>query len=156
MTASTNAWQKMRKEDPPPPTSLCPTPFPIRHLFIHRPPPHPPPPVASPPPRPSDPHSRSVGRSVRQPQSMHFLHFNTFRWKIMITSYISFFEVGLGTNLPYNAMTQYRKFEANIPRKGIALPQSQFTHSCVCERFIYSHLRSANSAAEKYVGRSLE
>ncbi len=26
--------------------------------------------------------------------------------------------------------TQYRKFETNIPRKGIARPQSQFTHSC--------------------------
>ena len=29
------------------------------------------------------------------------------------------------------------KFEINIPRKGIARPQSQFPHSCVCERFIY-------------------
>jgi hypothetical protein len=25
-----------------------------------------------------------------------------------------------------------RKFEANIPRKGISEPQSQFPHSCVC------------------------
>jgi hypothetical protein len=31
--------------------------------------------------------------------------------------------------------TQYRKFETNIPRKGIELPQSQFPHSCICERF---------------------
>ncbi len=37
------------------------------------------------------------------------------------------------------AKTQYRKFETNIPRKGIARPQSQFPHSCVWERFIYSH-----------------
>ncbi len=29
------------------------------------------------------------------------------------------------------------KFEPNIPRKGIAQPQSKFPHSCVCERFIY-------------------
>ncbi len=35
-----------------------------------------------------------------------------------------------------NAM---HKFETNISRKGIVLPQSQFPHSCVCERFIYSH-----------------
>ncbi len=36
------------------------------------------------------------------------------------------------------AKTQYWKFETNIPRKGIARPQSQFPHLCVCERFIYS------------------
>jgi hypothetical protein len=29
-----------------------------------------------------------------------------------------------------------------FPEKGIALPQSQFPHSCVCERFIYSQDRS--------------
>ncbi len=33
---------------------------------------------------------------------------------------------------------QYRKFVTNIPRKGIVRPQSQFPHSCICERFIYS------------------
>jgi hypothetical protein len=35
------------------------------------------------------------------------------------------------------------------PRKGIAQPQSQFAQSCVCEPFVYSHNRSAYSAAEK-------
>jgi hypothetical protein len=40
------------------------------------------------------------------------------------------------------------KFETNIPRKGIARPQSQFPHSCACEQFIYSHNGSAYSAAE--------
>ncbi len=39
----------------------------------------------------------------------------------------------------YTAKTQYRKFETNIPRKEIERPQSQFPHSYVCERFIYSH-----------------
>jgi hypothetical protein len=39
--------------------------------------------------------------------------------------------------------TNTRKFETNIPKKGIALPQSQFSHSCVIERFIYTHDRSA-------------
>jgi hypothetical protein len=31
-----------------------------------------------------------------------------------------------------------RKCHLCISRKGIACPQSQFPHSCVCERFIYS------------------
>ncbi len=52
--------------------------------------------------------------------------------------------------------TQYRKFKTNTPSKGIARPQSQFPHSCICERFIYSHDRSAYSAAGKYVDRSWE
>ncbi len=54
--------------------------------------------------------------------------------------------------------TQYRKFETYIPTKGIVRPppppQSQFPHSCVCDRFLYSHGRSAYSAAGKYVDRS--
>jgi hypothetical protein len=47
----------------------------------------------------------------------------------------------------YTAKNQYRKFKTNNPRKGIARPQSWFPHSCACERFIYSHDRSACSAA---------
>ncbi len=43
------------------------------------------------------------------------------------------------------------KIETNIPRKGIAWPQSQFSHPCVCDRLIYFHDRSAYSAAGKYV-----
>ncbi len=54
------------------------------------------------------------------------------------------------------AKTQYRKFEINIPREGIARPESQFPHSCVCKLFQYSTDLSANSAAEKYVDRSRE
>ncbi len=60
------------------------------------------------------------------------------------------------------AKNQSRKFETNIPRKGIVRPQSQFPHWCACERFIfivYSHQRSAYSAAEnlwtvEYINRS--
>jgi hypothetical protein len=44
----------------------------------------------------------------------------------------------------YTAKTQYRKFETNIPRKGITRPQSQFSH----------HDWNACSAAGKYVDRS--
>ncbi len=54
--------------------------------------------------------------------------------------------------------TQYRKFETSIPRKGNARPHSQFPHSCVCEGFIYmyTHDRSAYSAAGKHVGQYWE
>ena len=45
------------------------------------------------------------------------------------------------------AKNQFRKLETNIPRQGIVRPQSHFPHSCVCERFIYFHDRSAYSAA---------
>jgi hypothetical protein len=47
----------------------------------------------------------------------------------------------------HTAQTQYRKFETNIPRKGIAQPQSQYPHSCICERLIYSLDQSINSDA---------
>ncbi len=50
----------------------------------------------------------------------------------------------------HTTKTQYRKFETNIPRK-VARCQSQFPHSCVCERLIYTQDRSAYSAAGKYV-----
>ncbi len=43
----------------------------------------------------------------------------------------------------YTAKTKWRKFETNIPRKGISGSQSQFPHSCVCDRIIYSHGGSA-------------
>ena len=36
----------------------------------------------------------------------------------------------------YTAKTQYQKFETSIPNKEIVLCQSQFPHSCVCQRFI--------------------
>ncbi len=39
----------------------------------------------------------------------------------------------LAPSLLYTAKTQYRKFETNILRKGIARPKSQFPHTCVCE-----------------------
>jgi hypothetical protein len=39
------------------------------------------------------------------------------------------------------------RYKYSIPRKGIAWPQSQFLHSCVCEQFTYSHHRSAYSSS---------
>jgi hypothetical protein len=46
--------------------------------------------------------------------------------------------------------TKWRKFETNIPRKGKSGPQSQFPHSYVYERIIYSHDGSAC-----YAGRNM-
>ncbi len=65
----------------------------------------------------------------------------------------------LPSTIPSSAMitctakTGYQKFDTTIPRKGIALPQSQFPHSCVYERF---HDRFAYSAGGKYMDRSRE
>ncbi len=47
------------------------------------------------------------------------------------------------------------KIRKKYSQKGIARPQSQFPHSCFCER-ICPHDRSAYSAAGKYVKRSWE
>ncbi len=66
------------------------------------------------------------------------------------------FFVGLLSMSFRTAKTQYRKFETDITRKGIAQPQFQFPHSWVCERFTYSHDPSAYSAAGKYVDRTWE
>jgi hypothetical protein len=74
--------------------------------------------------------------------------------KAILEDTLFFAIVFIGTNL--FVKTQYGKSETNIPRKGIARPQSQLPHSCVCERFIYSRDRSAFSAAGKYVDRSWE
>ncbi len=55
---------------------------------------------------------------------------------------------GRGGGGRYTAKTKCRKFETNIPRKGISGPQSQFPHSCVCERIIYIFfVNTASSAA---------
>jgi hypothetical protein len=56
-------------------------------------------------------------------------------------------QIGGGTNeTMHTAKTKYRYFETNIPRKVRSGSQSQFPHSYVCERFIYSLDRSAYSA----------
>jgi hypothetical protein len=52
----------------------------------------------------------------------------------------------------YTAVTQYRKFETYISRKGIAgLSSDVHIHLSVSDLYIYSHDRSAYSAAGKYV-----
>ncbi len=42
---------------------------------------------------------------------------------------------------PDCSRTLQRNLNLCFPRKGIARPQSQFPHSCVCERSRYSHVR---------------
>jgi hypothetical protein len=49
-----------------------------------------------------------------------------------------------------------RNFDLCIPSKGTARPLSQFLHSCVCERFKYSHHRSINFPAAEYADQSWE
>ncbi len=44
---------------------------------------------------------------------------------------------GPNTVVTCTAKTKCQKFETNIPRKGISGSQSQFPHSCVCERIMY-------------------
>jgi hypothetical protein len=47
-----------------------------------------------------------------------------------------------------------RKSHLCIPRQGIALPQFQFSHSCVCERFICSQDGSTYFPASR-IGRPI-
>jgi hypothetical protein len=67
--------------------------------------------------------------------------------------------VGVRSNTKtYHALQRNNteNFDTNIPSKGFVRPQSQFPHLCVCERFIYSHDRSAYSSAGKYVDQYWE
>jgi hypothetical protein len=53
------------------------------------------------------------------------------------------------------AKNQCRKFETNIPRKGIALPQSQFLHLCLWAIYIFPR-SICLFFCRKYVDQSLE
>ncbi len=48
------------------------------------------------------------------------------------------------------------KSHLSISYLGIVRPQSQFPHSCVCERFIYSQDRSIYFPAAEYADQNLE
>ncbi len=50
----------------------------------------------------------------------------------------------------------YRDLDLCIPRKGIAQPQFQFPHSCVCERSVYSHVWPTYFPAAEQADRSEE
>jgi hypothetical protein len=56
------------------------------------------------------------------------------------------FRICIGYLHIHTAKKKCRKLEANIPRKGISGPLSQFPQSYVCERIIYSHDGAAVSA----------
>ncbi len=51
-----------------------------------------------------------------------------------------------GDTVSFVQQALYRKFETKITRNETAWPHSQFPRSCICERFIYTHNRSANFA----------
>ncbi len=57
------------------------------------------------------------------------------------------------TSVPFSLTTLQMPNLALVETKLITVHNA---HSCVCERFIYSHDRSAYSAARKYVDRSWE
>ncbi len=54
-----------------------------------------------------------------------------------------------GKEYAINRYTLQRRSDLCIPRNETALPRSQFPHSWICERFIYSQDPSAYLAAEK-------
>ncbi len=56
----------------------------------------------------------------------------------------------------YSWETLQRNLNLCFPRKGIARPQSQFPHSCVCERSIYSHVLPTYFPAAEEADRSEE
>jgi hypothetical protein len=49
-----------------------------------------------------------------------------------------------------SSATLQQQFRLYIPVLGIARPQPQFPHSCVCERFIYSQDRSTYFIQQKW------
>ncbi len=54
-----------------------------------------------------------------------------------------------------HSYTLQRKSHLCVPRKGLARPQSQFPHSCVCERFIFPgliHIFSCRRICKLIVG----
>jgi hypothetical protein len=73
-----------------------------------------------------------------------------------VLSYLQRHQAKSSRESPQTAKTQYRKFETIISRKGIERPESKIPHSCVFERFIYSHDWYAYFATEKHVDRSWE
>ncbi len=85
-------------------------------------------------------HGETV-KFLRGPQICVLVH------RSPLAQHMVFMIPGTGSWVYGTAKTKCRKFETNIPRKGISGSQSQFLHSsCVCERIIYSHHGSAFSA----------
>ncbi len=58
--------------------------------------------------------------------------------------------------LSHTAKIQYRKFETNIPRKGIARPVTVFTFMCLWAIYIFPTIDLPILLQRKYVDRSWE
>jgi len=61
---------------------------------------------------------------------------------------LPFLVANIGNSSPCH--TLQKNYYLCIFRKGTARPQSQFPHSCVCERFMYSHDHSTYFPAAEY------
>jgi hypothetical protein len=70
---------------------------------------------------------------------------NKKRLSVLIRCALSFLNVRYGFTATVESLNRFKS--EPISRRGIAQHQSQFPHSCVYERFMYSHDRSAYSAA---------
>jgi hypothetical protein len=150
---------------PPPSTALTSSAFRSQPSFATTPPPHSaastlpphsassaPPPIfaTTPPPHsasapPPSPSHRSWGWILCRIQIRLKNRMKDVRWALVslpIDIQQTRDNVRVGIQPRYMAALQ-RNLNLCIPRKGIARPQSQFPHSCVCERSVYSHNRSA-------------
>jgi hypothetical protein len=62
--------------------------------------------------------------------------------KIIVSAAVLPFQISLRRKPRSSKNALQRKSHLCIPFLGIAGPQSQFPHSCVCKRFLYSQDRS--------------
>ncbi len=74
---------------------------------------------------------------------------------ILVMFYVHYLRNSVLLQRLYTAKIKCRKFETNIPRKEIPGTQSQFPHSCVCERIIFPRWVCL-FCWRKYVDRSCE
>jgi hypothetical protein len=73
----------------------------------------------------------------------------------LVHKYLSFLYISASESheIFFVHATLQRKSHICVPRKGNVWPQSKFTHSWVCYRFIYSENRSTYFDAAKYLFR---
>ncbi len=97
------------------------------------------------------------GRLTQDFRLQVFFHKSVSPWPLSMpwdrfVFFRKFAEIMANECLSAHCKDKIPNFETNIPRKGISGSQSQFPHSCVCERFIP---RSVSLFCwRKYVDRS--
>ncbi len=75
-----------------------------------------------------------VGRGHIVMTTFPWQKYFTFKFFSSSRKYLKLHKSQKSCNLQCTAKKKCQKFEANIPRKGISGPESQFPHSCVRER----------------------